>query len=84
MASISNPEQVEIYIKKTEDMKQYMREYRKKNIEKWAGERTCPECGYTYTASNIGHHYRSKKHKYGMMEKELEKLKEIKEIINKN
>ena len=82
--SSSDTIEVDKPIKKTEDMKEYMRNYRLNHMEKWTGERTCPECGYTYTASNVGHHNRSKKHKYGIMEKELAKLKEIKEIISKN
>jgi uncharacterized Zn-finger protein len=77
-----NTETTGIKKKKTEDMKQYMIEYRKKNLDKWLGEKTCPECGAKYMASNVSKHLKSKKHKIFMLEKENAKLKELIEIKN--
>lgn len=67
---------------KTADKKQYMKEYRKKNIEKWTQLKTCSGCGHTYGASNVGNHMKSKKHKYGVIQKENEKLHQIQSILD--
>lgn len=75
---MSEPTQKE---KKTIDIKKYMKEYRKEHPEKWTGIKICTECGVKYQINNAYAHKRSKKHKYGIIEKENEKLKEIKKII---
>lgn len=69
-------------IKKTDDIKQYMREYRKNNTDKWSGSRICEECGNSYTLSNLSNHLKSNKHKYAVMAKENAKLQKIKEIMD--
>lgn len=58
--------------------KQYMKEYRKKNIDKWNEKKTCNECGYEYSSCNSTNHFRSKKHQIGIIIKENEKYKNIK------
>jgi hypothetical protein len=63
-------------IKKTDDMKQYMREYRKKHADKWKEQKVCPDCGVSYMASNITNHLRSQNHKYHVLKKEYEKITE--------
>jgi hypothetical protein len=65
----------------TADIKQYMREYRKNNMEKWNESRICADCGGKYTICNHTNHTRSKKHTYALILKENEKLQQIKNII---
>lgn len=69
---------------KTYDIKQYMKEYREKNIERWQEKKVCSECSGKYTVSNSSNHFRSKKHKYALIEKENEKLQKIKNLIKEN
>jgi hypothetical protein len=68
-------------INKTTDKKKYMKEYRKKNMDKWNENKICIECGGSYTSSNSSNHLRSKKHQYGMIAIENQKLQEIKNIM---
>lgn len=69
---------------KKEYMKEYMKKYQKNNMEKWMNFKECSECGHNYRSSNVSSHQRSNKHKFGMMEKELQTLRSKKEQIIKN
>jgi len=62
-------------IKKTENMKEYMKEYRKKNMEKWNGYKTCPDCDCIYKICGKTMHMKSKKHEHLILKKKLNSLK---------
>ena len=67
---------------KTENMKEYMRNYMNKyrvsDLGKSKEKVVCSECGYLYNKSNEWHHKRAKKHKYKILELEVERLRVMK------
>jgi hypothetical protein len=65
----------------SEDRKEYMKKYRKNNIDKLTKTFVCSDCGGKFTTSNKSNHLRSKKHKYALLDKENKKLENIKSLI---
>lgn len=65
-----------------ENRKQYMKEYREKNMEKWYDEKTCVACGGKYKSSNLSNHNRSNKHKMAIIIKQNRTLLKIKDLID--
>ena len=62
---------------KTENMKEYKREYYQKNKDRLKINKICEGCGSIYNSSTKWHHLRSKKHKMCEMEKKIEELKKL-------
>jgi hypothetical protein len=56
------------------------KEYNKRYIEKHKDEIymkiTCPECGISYIKANKTNHEKTNKHKMGILERKLKKIKE--------
>lgn len=71
-------------ILKTENIKQYRKEYYQNNKDKWLKEKKCNLCGVTYNASTKWKHYKTKKHKIAEMEYQIEILKKENFILAKN
>ena len=63
------------------DRKAYGKQYFKDNPKKWYDKRVCTECGHEYRLNNKTHHYKSKKHNYGIMKSKLEKYEMFKEFL---
>lgn len=59
-----------IFEKEKKDMKTYMIEYRKKNLDKWYKDNICEDCGGRYKNCAKTNHLRSVKHKYAVLLKE--------------
>ena len=57
-----------------EYMKEYMKEYRKKNKD-WNKKYKCEICNIEYNSSCKTNHMKTKKHEYGLLKMEYEKLK---------
>lgn len=55
-------------------MAEYMKEYRKKNKD-WNKKYRCEICNIEYKSSCKTNHMKTKKHEYGLLKMEYEKLK---------
>ena len=66
--------------------KKYNKKYYDLHKDKWSSPITCQECGNTYTLNGKYSHFRSKKHKMGIIIKQKEKeINDLKsELENKN
>ena len=62
------------------DKKEYMKQYKKNNLEKWYSKVKCNICGGSYTPCNRATHFRCKKHMYALLIKENTVLQE--KILN--
>lgn len=73
-------------IKKTADMKEYMKEYKKTHKDKWTGKKVCEDCGREYMLNSVTHHRNSAKHKYVVLEKKCNNLEQtqnnLKELLS--
>lgn len=63
--------------KEKKDIKKYMDEYRQKNPDKWYKSDICDLCNGKYKVCTKSTHMKSSKHKYGVLQKENEKLKDF-------
>lgn len=61
--------------KKTENKKEYMKEYMQKHPLLWNRQETCEICNKKFMISNKSNHMRSTMHKYAVIAKENELLK---------
>ena len=70
-------------IKKTQNIAEYFREYRKINKDKINLTETCPFCKIKYIKRNHNQHITSKRHKLATLEDTIKKLKNNLEQIKK-
>lgn len=69
-------------IKKTENMKEYMKlymreymaKYIKNNPEKYYSYKICNLCGNEYMINNKTNHLKTKNHKIGLLQKQLDTI----------
>lgn len=75
----------EIKIKKTEDMKKYMREYmrdynrvnKEKVYKNLYSYKTCEVCGGKFMSNSKTHHLKSKNHKIGELQNKLNQIQKL-------
>jgi len=65
---------IEIPIKKTADMKKYLRDYREAHKN---DKFKCEICGVTYTKLNKSHHVKTQKHELAALRLKVDHVKNI-------
>lgn len=68
--------------KKTANMSEYMKQYRKKNVDCWNKDIICPDCGSKFKSSCKSNHIKSMKHQNAVMANKLMLLENTLKNIN--
>lgn len=65
-------------------MNDYMKQYRKNNIEKYTAKEKCEICGCEYSKPNKAHHIKTKKHKMNELFIQMKDIEKSMKFIMEN